>query len=184
MSPVDRRERRRIKNNASARERYKLDPTKKRNDSNRFRKTHSDRLNAEARAKRMSDPVAARAKDKELRSRSRDKIRAREERYKNKHPEKFARKMRRTRLRKYGLTIESFEALLHAQGGKCAICGAEFYLLPNQHRHVDHDHKIGIVRGIICQHCNVMIGYARENPVILTNAIEYLNRSTNDKETE
>jgi hypothetical protein len=54
--------------------------------------------------------------------------------------------------RKYGLTLEKFDALLASQGGVCPICGR-----PDPDN-VDHDHVTGKVRGILCWNCNVAIG--------------------------
>ncbi|MCB7129661.1 MAG: endonuclease VII domain-containing protein [Candidatus Brocadiales bacterium] len=53
--------------------------------------------------------------------------------------------------RKYGLTIEQYDSLLERQGGKCAICG-----IPPQKRllAVDHDHRTGQNRGLLCCVCN------------------------------
>jgi hypothetical protein len=56
-----------------------------------------------------------------------------------------------TRARQLGVTDEHYHALLDAQDGGCAICGAT----PKTRRlHVDHDHKTGLVRGLLCQRCN------------------------------
>jgi hypothetical protein len=74
--------------------------------------------------------------------------------------------------RKYGLTVSGREAMLAEQGGACVICRSSIWgkLGP----HIDHDHKTGRVRGILCHHCNHMLGYARDNIVIMEAAIAYL----------
>lgn len=51
----------------------------------------------------------------------------------------------------------------------CAICGSEEKLV------VDHDHKTGKVRAMLCNHCNRGLGHFRDNPATLQNAIEYLH---------
>ena len=59
----------------------------------------------------------------------------------------------------YGMTPEDREAMLEAQGGMCAICGQTKELV------IDHDHKTGRVRGLLCRHCNFVIGlYERYGP--------------------
>jgi len=58
----------------------------------------------------------------------------------------------------YGITIEDYNTLLTQQGEKCAICGkhqSEF----NYPLHIDHDHKTGKVRGLLCSGCNTGLGH-------------------------
>lgn len=70
--------------------------------------------------------------------------------------------------RKYGLTLEAFDALLASQGGGCGICGR-----PDADN-VDHDHETGAVRGILCFPCNVAIGLFHESEDRLLAAAAYL----------
>ena len=80
---------------------------------------------------------------------------------------------RRHRLAGYGLTVSGYDELLVLQGGRCAIC---FTLPPDLGPvlHVDHCHKSGRVRGLLCHNCNTGIGSLREDPDILRSAISYL----------
>ena len=80
---------------------------------------------------------------------------------------------RRRKLRKYGLTEQSYKDLFEFQCKCCAICNNK---LPGGKRdwHVDHCHKTGKVRGILCHHCNLMLGNARDTPEILQRGIKYL----------
>jgi hypothetical protein len=57
---------------------------------------------------------------------------------------------------RYGLERHEYESLLKKQGGLCAICGGE-----NNGKHlvVDHDHKTGKVRGLLCGGCNHALGF-------------------------
>lgn len=77
-------------------------------------------------------------------------------------------------MKNYGVTPEQYGEMLTRQGGGCAICGssepqAGHYWLP-----VDHDHKTGEVRGILCHSCNGMLGLANDDIDRLQKAIEYL----------
>lgn len=72
--------------------------------------------------------------------------------------------------KKYRLTLEDFDRMAHDQGGACAICGE----VPAGNLHVDHDHKTGEVRGLLCMGCNVAIGHMRENRDALQKAAAYL----------
>lgn len=81
-------------------------------------------------------------------------------------------------LQGYGLTFAEFGAMRQAQGDCCAICkspntgprkgtGSETLM-------IDHDHKTGRVRGLLCEPCNLGLGAFRDDPQRLKGAIEYL----------
>jgi len=75
--------------------------------------------------------------------------------------------------RKYGLTLERQVAIFARQDNSCAIC---LSTEPGT-KHgwsVDHDHADNQIRGILCQKCNSMLGYARDSGEILARAIDYL----------
>ena len=83
-------------------------------------------------------------------------------------------------LKKYGITIEEQEVMLRNQNGKCKICGKGIYLFgdtKSNTAHVDHDHKTGKVRGLLCQECNTGLGKFCDNIEYLKNAIKYLEDS-------
>ena len=88
------------------------------------------------------------------------------------------RQYRRKRFLKanYSMTVETFEALLSSQGGKCAICRKVLVknIKNKASTHVDHDHNTGAVRGILCAHCNSGLGYFRDNMEFMESAIKYL----------
>lgn len=75
--------------------------------------------------------------------------------------------------RKYGVTLEWYEETLVAQGGCCAVCG---YVPEKGQRRlaVDHDHETGVVRGLLCQLCNLSVGYMKDDPILLRAAATYL----------
>lgn len=76
--------------------------------------------------------------------------------------------------RRYGINLEQYTLMFDAQDGKCAIC---LGVAPSsKHWHVDHCHKTGAVRGILCSHCNLMIGHARDSHETLSRAVEYIKR--------
>jgi hypothetical protein len=77
----------------------------------------------------------------------------------------------------YGVTVREWEALFEAQDKKCAICRS---VKPHRKKaiwHTDHDHKTGKVRGILCSHCNQMIGMAHEDPAIMLAGAAYLKQT-------
>ena len=73
------------------------------------------------------------------------------------------------RLKKYGLTQEQFDDINTAQGGVCAICKQ-----PYKRGHVDHCHRTGRVRGLLCIPCNLGIGHLKESREIMERAMDYL----------
>ena len=81
--------------------------------------------------------------------------------------------------REYGITLDYFESMLSKQNGGCAICGGTGWGKggPN----VDHDHKTGKVRGLLCACCNMSIGGLGDDPKIVRRAAEYLERSRDDE---
>jgi hypothetical protein len=91
-------------------------------------------------------------------------------RYIKNNPEK----VKSTWLRKYGLTLEEYKKIIDSQNSCCAIC-----LLPldmGLHTCVDHCHKTGKTREILCRKCNTILGQANDSTDILQSAILYLNK--------
>ena len=84
--------------------------------------------------------------------------------------------IRKQKLAKYGLTIERYEELLVSQGNKCKICGI-FQQDLNYPLHVDHCHKTGKVRGLLCRGCNSAIGFLNDDPAVVGKALLYLETS-------
>lgn len=76
-------------------------------------------------------------------------------------------------LKRYGLTPESYGSLLEKQNNCCAICQE-----PSKggRLSVDHCHRTGRVRGVLCKNCNTAIGLLRDAPSLFFKAIEYLKR--------
>lgn len=75
--------------------------------------------------------------------------------------------------RKYGLTLRQYEEMRRRQKNRCKICRRP----PKKHRrhNVDHDHKTGRVRGLLCFVCNHrLLGRGLENPDHHERAAEYL----------
>ncbi len=78
--------------------------------------------------------------------------------------------------RKYKITPEQYLKLFQDQKGACAICGID-QVAYKRRLCVDHDHKTGTIRGLLCQTCNVMLGSGKDSPNILRKGIEYLETS-------
>lgn len=93
-----------------------------------------------------------------------------------------AKANRTTRLKTdYGLSWEQFEQMVEDQGGLCGICqrtAVSTSIIPRgsgiPRTVVDHDHVTGVVRGLLCVPCNLMLGYADDDVAILGRGIDYL----------
>lgn len=87
---------------------------------------------------------------------------------------------RRAKLKnRYGLTIEQYDQMFNFQNGLCAICGK-----PETQKNqsgairrlaVDHCHKTGKIRKLLCYNCNIVIGHSKESIETLANSIKYLS---------
>lgn len=69
---------------------------------------------------------------------------------------------------RYGISKEEFGAMVESQKGECLICRRKKKLV------VDHDHKTGSIRGLLCGGCNVMLGHFRDSAVLIQRVINYL----------
>jgi len=79
-----------------------------------------------------------------------------------------------SRIRLYGIDVEDYERMLFEQDGVCAICKE-----PSSGRalDIDHDHKTGKVRGLLCSNHNRALGLFSDDIILLLRATEYLVKS-------
>ena len=94
---------------------------------------------------------------------------------KNKH-KMDKEKKRNSHLKiRYGIDIDKYNLLLESQNYKCAICGSkETGRIDIKYFNVDHCHKTGKIRGLLCHSCNRMLGDSKDDPNILSKGIDYL----------
>lgn len=76
---------------------------------------------------------------------------------------------------KYGLSMEEVQQLYEAQGHKCAIC--QYGFDSTYKTQIDHCHETGNVRGLLCINCNWLLGKSQDNPTLLREAANYLEKS-------
>lgn len=74
---------------------------------------------------------------------------------------------------KYNLTAEGFEILKNKQNNRCLICSKDCNLV------IDHNHRTGKIRGLLCKYCNTGLGMFKDNPLFLTQAVNYLTEKGN-----
>lgn len=76
----------------------------------------------------------------------------------------------------YGLSLEEWGVLFEKQGEKCRVCKSPSPRTKRAVWHTDHNHLTGKVRGILCSHCNQMLGMAHEDTAIMLAGAEYLKK--------
>jgi hypothetical protein len=85
-------------------------------------------------------------------------------------------------MKEYGLSWEEYERMRFEQDDRCAICGNKETSLSRRSTgeirplSIDHNHRTGRIRGLLCRACNHLIGNADEDQEILLRAINYLNK--------
>lgn len=78
------------------------------------------------------------------------------------------------RINRFGIAPGYYDDLLKLQEGKCAICESELKQEKNLSV-IDHCHKTGEIRGILCIKCNTAIGFFGDKPSLFKQAMRYIN---------
>jgi hypothetical protein len=91
-------------------------------------------------------------------------------------PAIIAAKRAKAKLRDYQINAAQLDAMMKAQGSRCAVCQCEFGFERHNAPNVDHNHETGVIRGLLCSPCNLGIGNARESVNILRSMIFYLQQ--------
>ena len=86
-------------------------------------------------------------------------------------------------MHKRGIAEDKYLELMNMQNYKCAICSKEETHLGRSGEviplAVDHCHKTGVVRGLLCTHCNLALGQLKDNSITLRRAALYLEKEGN-----
>lgn len=104
--------------------------------------------------------------------------------YHKEYREKNKEKVKNTRLLiKYGISLETYNAMVLQQKQQCACCGVSVSTLSEQYPDsphgslvVDHDHETGKVRELLCSKCNTLVGYLEKRKELIPKAYEYINK--------
>lgn len=124
------------------------------------------------------------------RERNREKVRAKSLEYHYAHRDTLLARKReklreenvevnaRRRYRKWGLTSEQFIQMMEAQGGGCAICGADAKLV------VDHCHETGQIRALLCSQCNTALGLMAEDETRIKKLADYAQWAASLREVQ
>lgn len=150
---------------------------KRRENSRRWNEANPGKLKEMARATYLKHRDKRLKEGKERYQKNIERERERSRRRRAEEPGQVAKSRRKYELRiKYDLTESQFNAMLQEQSYCCAnkACGATSSGVSGRKFHIDHDHKTGKVRGLLCMRCNLLIGYAKDDIEILSSAIDYL----------
>lgn len=82
---------------------------------------------------------------------------------------------RKSTLKRFDMSFKEYISILKSQNESCAVCGKS-QIANGKSFAIDHDHKTGIVRGLLCSDCNFMLGLAKDDIKLLLKAINYLKR--------
>ena len=91
-------------------------------------------------------------------------------------------------MKNFSMTLDDYQRMLELQGHKCAICKQENKKIIMSNKtgretlHIDHNHKTGKVRGLLCHNCNATIGLVKESKDTLYKIISYLDDKNADIE--
>lgn len=156
-----------------ANRKWKLrNPEKVRAGSKRYRQRNLVRLRRSERNWKRCNPEKVRAGRKRYHQKNLGRLRKKslDHYHKNKSAPVFIQATRDRRLRlRYGLTLVEVAGMLKKQSGKCAICNTRM-LKPC----VDHCHKTGKNRGLLCRSCNFGLGNFKESRKNFSSAMRYL----------
>lgn len=94
-------------------------------------------------------------------------------RWREKYPDRWRRLQLHIRCKNHGITVSQYEEALERQVGRCWICLVAFSGL-NKSPNIDHDHKSGNFRGLLCGQCNIGLGAFCDDIERMRTAISYL----------
>jgi len=135
----------------------------------RYRERDPEKYRAAQKRFYERNPGAGAAQAKAWRDRNLEKARTRAKARYEREPETW----RNSQLeRRYGLTLEDYRALFEKQGETCAACHS---IEPRGGRWVlDHCHETGMIRGILCNQCNLALGQVGDSTDLLLDLLNYL----------
>jgi len=81
---------------------------------------------------------------------------------------------------KFGITYLEYHILLKSQGYRCEICRSELESSRYTKFAVDHCHKTGKIRGLLCTSCNTALGLLKDSEHRLHSAIKYLQHHSRE----
>jgi hypothetical protein len=121
----------------------------------------------------MRNRARKREMDRDWRLRNPELAKAAQARYRARHPDRSKWHRAKQWCKTHNINFEEYKATYEAHDGVCRICKADS---PGTKKgwQLDHCHKTFRIRGMLCHHCNLLLGNARDSRAILFAAAEYL----------
>lgn len=138
--------------------------------SKAYRAAHPDESRARGAAWRAANREYHNAYERARYAANRGEIREKQRAYAAGRGPENKRRNRVYNLSRYGLTSETYRDHLVGQAGRCLIC----LRVPKRDMAIDHDHKTGVFRGLLCQQCNTAIGLLGEDRARFQRAAAYV----------
>jgi len=138
-----------------------------------YYEAHKDYYSEKGKEWRLNNPEY----QSEWRSKNREAINAKRREARKElmitNPDLAKKIMRDGQLRtKFGISVKQYHNMIKAQNNTCPICKNQ--LAPGTGNPVDHDHKTGKIREILCPDCNATLGYFNDDIPSMQRTIEYL----------
>lgn len=135
--------------------------------SKKYHAENKDKRNEQKKEYRAGNKDKIKEQWKKYYAGNKDKVKERSKKY---YLRGGKQKIRSASLkRRYNITSEEYDIMYIAQNGQCSICSIKLEKLV-----VDHDHKTGVVRKLLCPSCNLAIGHLREDTHIVKAVLKYL----------
>jgi hypothetical protein len=83
--------------------------------------------------------------------------------------------------RKYDITTDDYINMLQLQNYKCGLCSSPGWTMAEHHKLklvVDHDHKTGKVRGLLCHNCNRALGLLQDDAIVMRRCADWVEGAT------
>lgn len=117
-----------------------------------------------------------RAAQEKWRAANKAKIALGKKTWKNNNREEWRRRRREDKIKQF-MSLDDYHTLLNMQDHRCAICKSTDPNNKNSTRFcIDHCHRTGRIRGLLCHRCNTMLGAAIDSQATILKAIAYLER--------
>src|SRR5262245_57445902 len=160
----------RAAHNARRRERRAQDPVQRAKESawrRLYYQAHKEELKARISAYRQANREELLKRRRAHYQENKEVIKEQTRAYRHARRRNNDPRLRSVELKRYGITLAEYDALLEKQGGVCAICRKH----SKRRLCVDHCHRTGMIRGLLCDSCNLGLGSLQDDQASLVAAL-------------